>query len=120
MATILVIDDEAPLRALLRTVLEQAGHKVIEAPNGRLGLEAYRQHPVDLVITDIRMPGMDGLDLALEFTRCFLNVKVIAMTGIPDSDSAFSAAKLLGVRHTLRKPFSMETLLRVIDYELMH
>ena len=52
MATILVIDDEAPVRTLLRTVLEQAGHEVTEASNGRLGLAAYREKPTDLVITD--------------------------------------------------------------------
>jgi CheY-like chemotaxis protein len=53
MAMILVIDDQAPLRTLLRTVLERAGHEVTEAPNGRLGLALYREKPADLVITDI-------------------------------------------------------------------
>ncbi|MEO6111274.1 MAG: response regulator, partial [Nitrospiraceae bacterium] len=53
MATILVIDDQEPVRRLLRTVLERAGHEVTEAPNGRLGLAAYRERPADLVITDI-------------------------------------------------------------------
>ena len=101
MATILVIDDQAPVRTLLRTVLEQAGHEVTEAPNGRLGLAAYRASPADLVITDILMPEMNGLDLILELTRAFLNVKVIAISGAPDNQNALDAAKLLGVRHTL-------------------
>ena len=52
MATILIIDDEEPIRALLRTTLEAAGHAVIEAPNGRIGLALYRHRPTDLVITD--------------------------------------------------------------------
>ena len=56
MATILVIDDQAPLRRLLRTVLERAGHEVTEAPNGRLGLAVYRERHADLVITDMLMP----------------------------------------------------------------
>jgi two-component system response regulator (stage 0 sporulation protein F) len=120
MVTILVIDDDALLRALLRIVLEQAGHEVIEAANGRLGLEAYREKPADLVITDLRMPGVDGLDLILQLTRCFLNVKVIAMSGAPDKDAALSAARLLGVRHTLQKPFSRDRLLKVVQYELTH
>ena len=121
MATILVIDDQAPVRALLRTVLEQAGHEVTEAPNGRLGLAAYRERPADLVITDILMPEMNGLDMILELTRAFLNnVKVIAISGAPDTDNAFDAAKLLGVRHTLHKPFSMDALLKIVQYELAH
>jgi Response regulator receiver domain len=81
MATILVIDDQEPIRKLLRTVLEGAGHEVTEARNGRLGLAAYRERPADLVITDIVMPEMNGLDMILELTRAFLNVKVIAISG---------------------------------------
>ena len=81
MATILVIDDQKPIRALLRLVLEGAGHDVLEASNGRLGLELYQKRSVDLIITDIVMPEMNGLELMLELTRNFLNVKVIAMSG---------------------------------------
>ena len=120
MATILVIDHQEPVRALLRTVLEGAGHEVTEAPNGRLGLAAYRERPADLVITDLVMPEMNGLDMILELTRAFLNVKVIAISGAPDSDNAFDAAKLLGARHTLHKPFSLVALLKIVEYELAH
>ena len=120
MATILVIDDLAPVRTLLRTVLERAGHEVTEAPNGRLGLAAYREKPADLVITDLLMPEMNGLDMILELTRAFLNVKVIAISGAPDTDTAFDAVKLLGVRHTLSKPISMDALLKAVQYELAH
>jgi two-component system response regulator (stage 0 sporulation protein F) len=63
---------------------------------------------------------MDGLDLILQLTRCFLNVKVMAMSGMEDRESALSTAKLLGGRHTLQKPFRMDTLLKIIDYELIH
>jgi two-component system response regulator (stage 0 sporulation protein F) len=120
MAIILVIDDHEPVRTLLRTVLEKAGHEVTEAPNGRLGLEIYRERPADVVITDLRMPEMNGLDLILELTRAFLNVKVIAMSEAQDAEPALSAAKLLGARHTLQKPFSMDELLRIVQYELAH
>jgi len=120
MATILVIDDQDAVRTLLRTVLERAGHEVTEAPNGRLGLAVYRERPADLVITDILMPEMNGLDLILELTRAFLNVKVIAISGAPDTQNALDAAKLLGVRHTLHKPFSTDALLKIVQYELAH
>ena len=71
MARILLIDDEKLIRALLRSVLEGAGHQVSEAANGRDGLGLYRQQPVDLVITDIAMPERNGLELILDLTREF-------------------------------------------------
>ncbi len=120
MATILVIDDQKSLRTVIRIVLERAGHEVTEASNGRLGLAVYREKPADLVITDILMPEMNGLDMILELTRAFLNVKVIAISGAPDTENALGAAKLLGVRHTLHKPFSMDALLKIVQYELAH
>jgi CheY-like chemotaxis protein len=120
MATILIIDDEQNIRALLRFALESAGYEVMEATNGRQGLERYRHRPADLVITDILMPELNGLDMILELTRAFLNVKVIAISGAPDTQDALDAAKLLGVRHTVHKPFSMEALLKTVQYELAH
>ena len=73
MATILIIDDEEIVRVLLRSALEEAGYEVTEAANGREGLELYRQRPIHLVITDILMPEMNGLDMLLELTREFLH-----------------------------------------------
>ena len=99
MATILVIDDQAPIRALLRVALEDAGYEVLEASNGRLGLELYREKSADLIITDVVMPEMNGLELMLELTRSFLNVKVIAISGGLESEGTLNVAKLLGARH---------------------
>src|SRR5512134_1606078 len=107
MATILIIDDEEPIRALLRTTLEAAGHEVTEAANGRIGLERYRHRPTDLVITDILMPELNGLDMLLELTREFLHAKVIAISGARGEQNVLDVAKLLGARRTLQKPFSM-------------
>ncbi|MEK6632652.1 MAG: response regulator, partial [Nitrospirota bacterium] len=69
MATILIIDDEESIRHLLREVLEKAGHQVLEASNGREGLEIYQKHPADLVIMDLLMPDTDGLETTLQLTR---------------------------------------------------
>jgi two-component system response regulator (stage 0 sporulation protein F) len=120
MATILIIDDDEPIRALLRTTLEAAGHEVMEAPNGRIGLERYRHRPTDLVITDILMPGMNGLDMLLELTREFLHAKVIAISGAGGEQNVLDVAKLLGARRTFKKPFSMPQLLDAVRYELEH
>lgn len=61
MATILIIDDQESIRALLRTTLEAAGYEVMETSNGRIGLALYRQEPPDLVITDIPSELMFGI-----------------------------------------------------------
>lgn len=120
MATILVIDDQEPIRVLLRQVLEGAGYEVLEASNGRRGLEVYRERSADLIITDIVMPEMDGLELLLELTRSFLNVKVIAMSGGLASEGSLNVAKLLGARQTFQKPLEMGELLRAVRYDLAH
>ena len=120
MATILVMDDEAPIRALLRSALESAGHEVMVAADGRAGLALYRETPADLVIADILMPELSGLETIMELTREFLNVKVIAITGAPSEDGLLDHAKLLGARRTLRKPFGLQDLLSAVRYELAH
>lgn len=120
IATILIIDDEESIRALLRTTLEGAGYEVKEAPNGRIGLELYRFRDTDLVITDILMPEMNGLDMLLELTREFLHAKVIAISGAGGEQNILDVAKLLGARRTFRKPFSLPRLLDAVRYELDH
>ena len=120
MATILVIDDQESIRALLRVALEVAGHEVLEASNGRLGLEVYRERSADLIITDIVMPEMDGLEMMLELTRGFLNVKVIAMSGGLESAGPLNVAKLLGARQTFQKPFELRAVVQAVRDELAH
>ena len=66
------------------------------------------------------MPEMSGLELMLELTRSFLNVKVIAMTGGLQHADMLNKAKLLGIRQTIEKPFEVEELLSAVRYELAH
>jgi two-component system, response regulator, stage 0 sporulation protein F len=120
MAKILVIDDERPIRSLLRAVLESDHHQVFEAANGRLGLELYRERSVDLIITDLVMPEMNGFDFISELTRSTVQVKVIAMTGDSDAIIRLATTKLLGARQILRKPFELDTLLDMVRQELAH
>ena len=119
-ATILIIDDEEPIRALLRFALEAAGYQVTEAANGRQGLDLYRQRPTDLVITDMLMPELNGLDMLLDLTREFLHAKVIAISGAGREQNVLDVAKLLGARQTFQKPFSVPQLLGAVRYELEH
>jgi two-component system response regulator (stage 0 sporulation protein F) len=118
MATILIIEDHASVRMLLARVLEDAGYQVYEAANGRQGLEQFQAEPVDLVITDLEMPEMTGLDAILALTRMFLDVKVIAISG--GAGDGLQQARLLGARQTFAKPLDLDALLHGIQYELQH
>jgi two-component system, response regulator, stage 0 sporulation protein F len=120
MATILIIDDEEPIRALLRFALEAAGYEVTEAANGRQGLDLYRRRPTDLIIADMLMPELNGLDLLLDLTREFLHAKVIAISGAGGEQNVLDVAKLLGARQTFEKPFNIPQLLDAVRYELDH
>ena len=120
MATILIIDDEEIIRVLLRSALEAAGYEVTEATNGRQGLELYRHRPTDLVITDILMPELNGLEMLLALTREFIHAKVIAISGAGEEKNVLDVAKLLGARQTFQKPLSMPQLLDAVRYELEH
>ena len=116
-----MIDDEAPIRALVSTVLQSAGRDVAEASTGREGLVLYRQRPANLVMVDMLMPELNGLDTILELTREFLDVKVIAMSGgVGGDQSMLNTASLLGARQSLRKPFEIRKLLNAVQYALVH
>ena len=120
MATILVMDDEAAIRTLIRTALESVGHKVMVAANGHDGLALYRQTPADLVIADILMPEMKGLNTIIELTQEFLDVKVIVVSGAAEDQRMLDMARLLGARQTLHKPIGLQELLNAVRYELEH
>lgn len=110
---ILVIDDEASVRQIVEEMLALEGYDVITAPNGKAGLQLFRREPTDLIITDIFMPEMEGLETIREFQREFPKVQIIAMSGGGETGmlSFLSYAKRFGAVRTLRKPFSRAELL---------
>lgn len=116
MAHILVIDDEADVRRIMRRHLETAGHQVVEAGDGKGGLNVYRENPVDLVITDLFMPEKDGLETIRELRRTYKDSRILVVTGIqPGGPFDFRAhAVLLGAQRTLTKPFTREELLDAV------
>ena len=105
MARILVIDDDKSIRKLLCLILENAGYEVCEASNGRIALEAQRESPADLIITDIFMPEMNGLDLAEEIRRTDNTLPVIVMTAFGTTETAIEATKM-GAFDYVEKPVS--------------
>ena len=118
MARILVIDDEEHIRGLYKRILEQAGHEVIEAADGCVGVKLYRESPTDLIITDIIMPEKEGLETIMELRRDFPDVKIIAISGggtAISSSTCLSLAQSLGVAKTVAKPFNKQQLLDSVE-----
>ncbi len=117
MSRILVLEDSAKLRELLRETLEAAGHEVTEAPDGDAGLKQFRRAPADLVITDIFMPEKDGLDVIQELRVDFPGVKIIAVSsgGRHEKDTYLLAASRMGADRVIEKPFEMQDLAAAVQ-----
>jgi CheY-like chemotaxis protein len=114
MTTILVIDDELPMRRLLSRVLGAAGYTVHEAADGRAGIALFREvHPA-LVITDIVMPGMEGIETIRELRRNELSVPILAISG-GGPPLYLRAAAGLGATTALTKPFAAADLLTTVN-----
>lgn len=120
MAKILLIDDEVDLRQTLRLFLEQAGHTVVEADNGDEGIALHRSESPDLVITDLIMPGKEGIETILAMRRTDVTTPIIAISGGGrlELTDFLQAARKLGAAYTLKKPFRREQLLEAVDKSL--
>jgi excisionase family DNA binding protein len=107
---VLVVDDEASIRDLLAKTLALAEYDVDLAPDGRAALERLRIIPYDLLITDLKMPGVDGLTVIKEARRLKTDIPVIIITGFSTEASAIEAVNL-GVSGYLTKPFRVPRVL---------
>jgi excisionase family DNA binding protein len=107
---VLVVDDEASIRDLLAKTLALAEYDVDLAPDGRTALERLRILPYDLLITDLKMPGVDGLAVIREARRLKADIPVIIITGFSTEASAIEAVNL-GVSGYLTKPFRVPRVL---------
>ena len=107
---VLVVDDESSIRELLQKTLALAEYDVDIAPDGRAALERLRLGNYDLLIADLKMPGMDGLTLIREAKRLKADLPVIIITGFSTESSAIEAVNL-GVAGYLTKPFRVPQVL---------
>lgn len=116
MARILVIDDDPSIRRAVRRMLERAGHEVLDAGDGEAGIELFRRQPVDLVLTDMQMPGAGGAATMKRLREEAPGVKIIAISGGGVSAPADppALAKSTGATRALRKPFEMRDLLTAV------
>lgn len=117
MARVLLVEDDGLLRKSVHRILEKAGHEVWETTGPKVAMSMLQQVPVDVMITDIYMPGMNGVDLInrVDRTRC---PQIIAMTGGGVSRSAEDVlvdAAAAGAGYTLEKPFESRELLEAMN-----
>jgi two-component system, chemotaxis family, chemotaxis protein CheY len=115
MATILTVDDSPSIRQMINVVLGPAGHTVIEAGDGAQGLAKAKSTKVDLVITDLNMPVMNGLELikALRGLPSLIGLPIVFLT-TESNDAVKQEAKSAGATGWITKPFKPEQLLAVV------
>ena len=117
MARVLIIDDEKPVRDILRRVCETDGHEVEEAADGQQGLDAYRSHPSDLVVVDMWMPVKNGLEVIRELRRDCPKARIIAMAGI--GRWILDEAENAGANRSFLKPFDIDEVRMMVE-SLLH
>jgi CheY-like chemotaxis protein len=117
MAKILVIDDDTRIRRLINRILSAAGHSIIEANDGREGITLARGHQPSLIITDILMPGMEGMETLLEVRKIMPQTKVLVVSGSAGATQAnyLAMAEKLGADAILAKPFLPNELTAIVD-----
>jgi two-component system response regulator AtoC len=117
VAIILVVDDEEPLLRILVRFLSSLGHSVLSAANGADALTILEDGGVDLVVTDINLPEVDGIQVLRALRAHGRNLPAIAMSGGGTFDKSLllGSAELLGAVETLEKPFELDDLRAAVE-----
>lgn len=116
-ATILIVEDEAQLREVLRVTLERANYRVIAAENGNVGIRRYRESRPDLILTDMLLPGTDGVELLRAIRQIDPEARMIAMSGGGQAAEIkfLELTKEFGAVESLAKPFRKAQLLSAVE-----
>ena len=113
MANILIVDDEQSYRQLLSLVFETEGNKIRTAMNGRQALELLQEEPADIIISDVKMPDMDGIEMLRAVRETLPDLGVVLMTAFASVETAREAFKL-GADDFIPKPFDVEELKLIV------
>src|SRR6478609_3443351 len=115
--TVLVVEDDGAMRSMLREALEEDGYTVEVAAGGRPGVDRVRQGGIDLVVSDVKMPDLDGLDMLREIKAVSPSPHVITITAFGSIDTAIRAVKL-GAFDYITKPFEVDQLILSVQKAL--
>src|SRR4051812_37815531 len=110
---ILVVDDEESIREFFEIMLKREGYQVLSAANGKEGLDQLKKHQVDLIISDIQMPEMSGLQMLASVKEQDPEMPVVMITAFGSTDTAVEAMKL-GASDYLQKPFKLDEVKIII------
>src|SRR5215831_14755015 len=116
-ASILVVEDDAAMREMLREALDEDGYAVETAAGGRAGIDRVKRGGVDLVVSDVKMPDLDGIDMLREMKAVTPSPHVITITAFGSIDTAIRAVKL-GAFDYITKPFEVDQLLLSVEKAL--
>lgn len=111
---ILIVDDDASIRNMLAIVLKKAGYEVVSAENGYIALDKLKKESIDLVISDIKMPGIQGIELLKRIKSINPEIPVIMITAYASANDAVEAMKL-GAEDYITKPFNIDELKLIIE-----
>ncbi|GMA50885.1 response regulator [Alicyclobacillus contaminans] len=114
---ILIVDDQFGIRVLLQEVLHHEGYTVLEAPNGPKALELVRAEAPDLILLDMKIPGMDGLEILRNIRKMKVCTKVIMMTAYGELDLIQEAMEMGALAH-FTKPFDIDELREAVNAQL--
>ena len=117
MSLVLIVDDDDQLRISFAKLLKEEGYDIQTAPTGEAGIDAVKQRVPDLVIMDVRLPGMNGLEAFGEIRKIDSTLPVIIMTAFGTTDTAIEATKL-GAFDYILKPFDIPAVLKLIEAAL--
>jgi CheY-like chemotaxis protein len=115
---ILIMDDEAATRSIMEAVLTKSGYSVTACSNGKEGIDAFRKNQHDLVITDISMPVINGLEVITLIRKENAEVPIIAISGVERSASFLSMADYYTADVTIEKPINAQELLEAVKNTL--
>ena len=115
--SILVVDDELLIRDLLYDFFQQQGWNISVADNGEKALEILRERKIDLLLTDIKMPQMDGLSLTSQVRTMYPHIPVVLMTGYPSVETAVEGIRVK-VEDYIIKPFNINKLFKTLKSQI--
>jgi len=115
---ILIVDDQFGIRALLQEVLHKEGYVVFQAPNGQVALELVQTQAPDLVLLDMKIPGMDGLEILRNIRKMEMYTRVIMMTAYGELDLIQEAMEMGALAH-FTKPFDIDELRQAVNAQLV-
>jgi DNA-binding NtrC family response regulator len=115
--SILVVDDELLIRDLLYDFFSEQGWDIVVAESGDRALELLKEKNIDVVLTDIKMPEMDGLSLVSHVKQTHPDIPIVVMTGYPSVDSAVAALRSKVADYVV-KPFNINQLFKLIEQQI--